>query len=79
MASVTHENEVRAVITNSGRRPDAKDQLDFSLCGVRSGPFMGFEGVIVRRGRETGLFVAVNFLQQGASVLLDDCQVERTD
>jgi transcription antitermination factor NusG len=43
---------------------------------VRSGPFAGFEGTIIRRAGETRLLVAVDFLQQGASVQLDDCQVE---
>ncbi|MBS0209185.1 MAG: antitermination protein NusG [Planctomycetes bacterium] len=43
---------------------------------VRNGAFRGFEGIVVRREAETRLLVAVNFLQQGASVLLDDCQLE---
>ncbi len=43
---------------------------------VKGGNFSGFEGTIVRRKNETRLLVAVNFMQQGASVLLDDCQLE---
>ncbi len=43
---------------------------------VKTGAFAGFEGVIVRRDKETRLLVAVNFTQQGASVVLDDCQLE---
>jgi transcriptional antiterminator RfaH len=43
---------------------------------IRSGSFMGLEGVIIRRDRRLRLLVAVNFLQQGASVLLDECQLE---
>ena len=43
---------------------------------VRSGPFRGYEGTVLRREGETRLLVAVNFLQQGASILLEDCQVE---
>ena len=44
---------------------------------VRSGPFAGFEGTIVRReNNETRLLVAVTFMRQGASVVLDDCQLE---
>ena len=46
---------------------------------VRSGPFTGFEGAIIRREKQTRLLVAVNYLQRGASVLLDDCQLERID
>jgi transcription antitermination factor NusG len=43
---------------------------------VRSGPFRDYEGTVLRREGQTRLLVAVNFLQQGASVLLDDCQLE---
>ena len=43
---------------------------------VRSGAFRGYEGFVVRREGETRLVVAVNFLQQGASLVLDDCEVE---
>lgn len=46
---------------------------------VRSGAFRDFEGMVVRREQETRLLVAVNFLQRGASVLLDDCQLEPLD
>ena len=35
----------------------------------------GVEGVVVKRLNETYLFVAVNFLQQGASVRLEDYEV----
>jgi transcriptional antiterminator RfaH len=43
---------------------------------IRSGALMGFEGIVLRRANETRLLVAVNFLQRGASVLVDDCQLE---
>lgn len=43
---------------------------------VCSGPFLGLEGTIIRRENETRLLVAVNYLQQGASMLLDECHVE---
>lgn len=43
---------------------------------IRSGVLMGLEGVVIRRANETRLLVAVNFLQRGASVQLDDCQLE---
>ena len=43
---------------------------------VRSGVFEGIDGrVLDRRGRQR-LLVAINFLQQGASVELDDCVLE---
>lgn len=44
---------------------------------IRSGALMGMEGVVIRRANETRLLVAVNFLQRGASVTLDDCQLEQ--
>lgn len=43
---------------------------------IKSGLFAGFEGTILRRDKETRLLVGVNFTQQGASVVLDDCQLE---
>ncbi len=43
---------------------------------VRSGPMMGMEGTVVKRRGKDWLVVAVEFLQQGASVLLEDFQVE---
>jgi transcriptional antiterminator RfaH len=46
---------------------------------VRQGAFAGIEGtVLVRRG-ETRLLVSINFLQQGASVEIDDFQLEPID
>jgi transcription antitermination factor NusG len=43
---------------------------------VKTGSFAGFEGTIINRKNETRLLVAVGFMQQGASVLLEDCQLE---
>jgi transcriptional antiterminator RfaH len=43
---------------------------------VRSGPLMGVEGVVTRRQNRERLLVSVRFLQQGASLLLEDFQVE---
>ena len=43
---------------------------------IRSGMFQGMQGTIIRRQSQTRLMIAVNFLQQGASVLLEDCQIE---
>ena len=43
---------------------------------VRSGLFAGFEGVVIRRENQVRLLVTVDFTRQGASVLLDDCQLE---
>jgi transcriptional antiterminator RfaH len=43
---------------------------------IRSGSFAGYEGVVVRRKQEVRLQVMVRFMNQGVSVVLDDCQME---
>lgn len=43
---------------------------------IKSGPLSGVEGVVLRRQGANLLFVAVNFLQQGALVKLEDYEVE---
>jgi transcriptional antiterminator RfaH len=43
---------------------------------VRSGPMAGLEGTVLKRRGRDWLVVAVEFLGQGASVLLEDFQVE---
>lgn len=52
-------------------RLEAGDQVR-----VRSGPFRGYEGYVIRRQGQRRLLVAVNFLKQGASFTLEDCEVE---
>jgi transcriptional antiterminator RfaH len=46
---------------------------------VRSGSLAGLEGVVIKRRGMQRLLVIVHFLQQGASVQLEDYQVERID
>ncbi len=43
---------------------------------VKSGPLMGVEGTVAKRHTGDRLIVAVSFLQQGASVVIDDFSVE---
>jgi len=43
---------------------------------VKNGSLMGVEGTIVERRGEDRLLVAVEFLQQGVSILISDYQVE---
>ncbi len=43
---------------------------------VRQGPFAGLEGTVLKRRGETRLLVSVNFLQQGASVEIDDFMLD---
>lgn len=43
---------------------------------LRTGSFRGQEGVVIRREGKRRFLVAVNFLQQGVSFVLEDCEVE---
>jgi transcriptional antiterminator RfaH len=43
---------------------------------VRSGPLMGLEGTVLRRHGGMRLLVSIDFLQQGASIDIDDCLLE---
>ena len=43
---------------------------------VRSGVFKGFEGTVLRRENEIRLLISVRYMGRGASVALDDCQLE---
>jgi transcription antitermination factor NusG len=43
---------------------------------IRSGPLMGMEGTFVRTASGNRLVVHVNFIQRGASILLDDFAIE---
>lgn len=44
---------------------------------VRSGPLQGIEGTVVKRRSGQRLLVAVRFLNQGASIELEDVDLER--
>jgi len=44
---------------------------------VRSGPLQGLEGLVVKRRGGDRLVIAVRFLNQGASIELEDVDVER--
>ncbi len=46
---------------------------------VRRGLLEGLEGTVLQRRGQTRLLVSVNFLQQGASVEIDDFMLERLD
>ncbi len=63
---------MRRLAWNKNSRPGDKVR-------VKHGALMGLEGtVLVRRG-VTRLLVSVNFMQQGASVEVDDYLLERVD
>ncbi len=46
---------------------------------IRGGSLAGLEGTVIKRRGSERLLVVVEFLQQGASIQLDDFQVERID
>jgi transcription antitermination factor NusG len=46
---------------------------------IKQGALMGMEGTVLLRRGETRLLVAVNFLQQGASIEVQDYLLERLD
>lgn len=73
---VTDLQQIRELIeTGAPLTPESKLEPG-DLVRIKSGQFAGFEGTIVRRQQETRLVVAVRFMNQGASVLLEDCQLE---
>jgi hypothetical protein len=43
---------------------------------VKSGCMTGLEGTVLKRKGRTRLLVAVNYLQQGVSIEIDDCMLE---
>jgi len=59
------------VLLTSERRLGAGNRVR-----VRTGAFQGFEGVVIKRQGKTRLLVGIDFLQQGASLTLGDCEVE---
>jgi transcriptional antiterminator RfaH len=44
---------------------------------VKAGPFRDQEGIVIRRNGKTRLLIAIDYLQQGASLEVDDCLLER--
>jgi transcriptional antiterminator RfaH len=65
----------RLIETGAPLAPEARiDTGDWVR--VRSGRFAGFEGRVIRRHQQTMLIVEVRFMNQGASVALDDCQFD---
>ena len=43
---------------------------------VRSGPFAGYEGVVIRREGKTRLLLSIKFLEQGVSMAIDEGLLE---
>lgn len=72
------ERELRQIHTaiHSGVRlvPEAKIEQGQRVL-VRSGPFKGYEGTAIRREGKTRLLISVEFLEQGVSMEIDECQL----
>jgi transcriptional antiterminator RfaH len=66
----------RLIDTDKPLTPEARIESGQPV-RVRSGPLRGTEGTVVTRRGEQRLLVAVRFLNQGASIELEDVDVER--
>jgi len=65
----------RLILTDSPLAPELRLQAGQKV-RVKSGVFKGFEGTIIRRENEVRLLISVRYMGRGASVALDDCQLE---
>lgn len=68
----------RLIQTGTPLTPESKIQPGMRV-RIRGGLLAGMEGTVLKRRGGDRLLVAVRFLQQGASVLLEDFEVERID
>ena len=79
-AELVHDlQQIQQMIAcNAPLSPEARLQPGMKV-RVRGGSMSDLEGVVITRHGQRRLLVAVNFLQQGVSMLLEDFQVERID
>lgn len=63
------------ILTDAPLAPEVRLQPGQKV-RVKSGVFKGFEGTILRRENEVRLLIGVRYMGRGASVALDDCQLE---
>jgi len=68
----------RLIVSDAALTPEARLESGMRV-RIKSGSLAGLEGVVVERRGEERLLIAVEFLQQGVSVQLDDFLVERVD
>ena len=68
----------RLIVSGARLSPESRIEAGMRV-RIRSGSLAGLEGVVVRRRGRDRLLVVVEFLQQGASIELEDFQVERID
>ncbi|QEG38638.1 transcription termination/antitermination protein NusG [Roseimaritima ulvae] len=73
---VTDLRQVHALImTKQPLSPEARIEPG-DVVRIKNGQFAGFEGRVSRREHEVRLVIDVQFMNQGVSVALDDCQME---
>lgn len=65
----------RLIETDAPLTPEARLRPGMRV-RIRSGALVGLEGTVLKRRSAARLLVAVEFLQRGASVLLEDYEVE---
>jgi len=65
----------RLILSETPMTPEARIQPGTQV-RIRSGPLAGMEGIVVKRRGGDRLLVVVKFLQQGASIQIEDFQVE---
>ena len=68
----------RLILSDKPMTPEARIQPGTQV-RIRTGPLAGMEGVVVKRRGGDRLLVVVKFLQQGASIQIEDFQVEAVD
>ena len=63
------------VVAGIALTPEAKLEAGNRVC-VRSGPFAGYEGTVIRREGKTRLLLSIQFLEQGVSMEMDEGLLE---
>ena len=65
-----------AILSGAQLTPEAKIEAGERVI-VKNGPFKGYEGTVMRREGKTRLLLTVDFLEQGVSMEIDECQLQR--
>lgn len=65
----------RAILTGEPVLPESKLEAG-SAVRVKTGPFKGFEGIVIRRENQIRLLIGVRCMGQGISVELSEYQLE---
>ena len=77
LEQLTHDlHQLQRLIVSSAPLTIERRLMPGDHVRVRSGPLIGLEGTVLKRHGATRLLVAVNLLQQGASVEIDACRLE---